>query len=532
MTKTYADEDKPPLEKDRLNINTTLFSELNKLKLKNTELEGKLLKYQKIENSPSLKEINLELEKRIEDTTIENNEYSLKIAELRLELKDFIQKMKLKDGLISAQENQYYSILKSLKREKEIIKEEEVVDVCKRLISIKETVLKFQETEFPGYLDSLNLINYLKEEVDRFLMLKTVEEIPIDFRRINQKHVIILDTTSDENKIIKAGYLLGEKLLYPAEISVSASYQWFTRDYATHEGKDNLYDQKIRKVISESLAIEETLFHRLEEYLLEIERKHLLKLPSFFKQFFRLSFLDLIEKNPENSMMHLNYRKIISKITEEFRNILEEIPSYDIIRATKSEIKTQEKEIEQLFSKWKTDKSFQINEILEKTKEYVDLSTAEKKVSVEMSRKYPFRIRANSTHIDKLNSYKFLRRARYFLLSLVQEFKKEISITFGTEKDIIQDYYAIFIHRTLPPDLFMRYKAESITEVFPLVIQQLGEVDEIKFKDALKNILLNKGFLNQYNYKSVIKEISRLEFPADLNKRKELIINLLNHTFK
>lgn len=70
-----------------------------------------------------------------------------------LEYTEILKEKKNLEKICEDEQKQFYITLKSIRREKELIREEEIVDVCRRLINIKETVVKFQETDFPGYME-------------------------------------------------------------------------------------------------------------------------------------------------------------------------------------------------------------------------------------------------------------------------------------------------------------------------------------------------------------------------------------------
>jgi len=369
-----------------VNINPKLMEELNKLKNINVELEKKILTLQNKtregrEGESSLEQINTELSLRLKELKHDLESQIKKNTETIIDFKKTIEEKEKLQKIISDHQKEYYNTLRSIKREKEIIKEEEIVDVCKRLISIKETILKFQENNFPGYMDSLNLINYLKEEVERFLMIKNVEEVFVDFRELNLDEVIILDKSSIENKIIKTGYVLGSKMIYPAEVVVSPDYLWLTRASATLDRDQLLFDRHLKSVIDESLNVEKELFISLDQHFINLENKHLLTLSDYFKNFFRLYLLKLIEERPEISFLRLSYRKIINRVTEEFRKVLEYIPSYDLIRATRREIIEQEKEVIIAFENWKKCSEEELEGIREITNKYLKLSLIDKKDS-------------------------------------------------------------------------------------------------------------------------------------------------------
>ena len=516
-----------------LNINTNLMVQLNKLKKEYTQVCNKLSQYQKdSQEEPSLKEINKELEERCSAISKKLEECQITNIENLMKIKDFTQKMNKREEQIIVDQKTFYTTLQSLKREKEIIKEEEVVDLCRRLINLKETIEKFQQISFPGYMDSLNLIDYVKEQFERFLKIKNVEAIEVNFLNLDREKTIIVNETAKENKILKAGYVLNQKLIYPAEVQISPSYNWILRDYNINEKSEELYQKKVREVVNEVLAVEKEIFLELQKYLLDLEGRHLIILPSFFKDFFRDSFLNLIEKEPEISYIRLNYQRIRNRITEEFRKVLDQVPSFDLVSLERNEIKRKDKQLEQSFNDWQESMSEDITNIKQKNLKYTDVKEVKKNIGIETILKFPWKIRENSSNEKVLESYRYLRRANYFLKTLVNQFKKEISLQFGTQNDLEADFYSIFLKGVLPKDLFVDTSVKAIEELFPYIDQFLGITDEKEFKRSLKDLLLVKGFLTEKNYKEIIKLIINLEFPEDFSKRKSLVINLLKNNFK
>lgn len=324
------------------NIDKKLSEEINILKKKNTELEKKLENYEENNDLISTKE----LEALREET---NSAKKLVESYVKIE-QDLRSKITLKDNEIKvveekliAEQRSHLSSLGSIKRERQITKQQEIVDVCKRLIQISSTISRSQ-LEFPGYIETLNLVNYLKQEIDRFLLIKEVSEIKVDFRNIDPELIRILRRDARENRIIKKGYLIGNKVLDPAEVEISGQYELFLR-LNQIEDKDFALEKKLRSIISTALDKKKELEIRLQEYFLKLERKHLINIDKKFKTCFDFHLLKLIENNPEPSNQEISYKKVINKITEEFRKILEEIPELDLVNTNRVEVKNQEKKV-------------------------------------------------------------------------------------------------------------------------------------------------------------------------------------------
>lgn len=363
-------------------------------------------------------------------------------------------------------------------------------------------------------------------------MMKNVEEIEVDFRLIDSSKVRIISNQATENKIIKTGYTINDKLIYPAEVCISPDYDWLIRSYNLNENFERINQFKLRKIIAESIELENNLFLSLDKYFLEMEEKHLLSLPDYFKDYFKLLFLKSIEQKPECSFIRLAYRETINKIIEQFRKILEKVPSFDVIKTTRKEAKEQEKELVLVFSKWFEDNQNVFEDLREELDCYLNLEKVKTLFPTTLLRKFPWQIKSKSTEEELFESYKFLRRANYFIKALVSAFKKATTLTIGTEQDLEEDYVTIFMKHALPSDLFINTSCQSISQIIDYVDQLIGETNENKFKLELKDLLLAKGFLNENNYKQILKELANLNFPVDLMQRKEVIINFLKINFK
>lgn len=512
-------------KKINLNLNQKLLEELSILKDKNNQLEKKI---KELGPSDKLTELRVnELLKGEEKLKEELNKSLENEKEVRAEYTLLENKFLKVLSELEEEKKGHLNTLRSIKRERDIIQEEEIVDVCKRIICILRLINKFQEKEFPGYVDTLNVINYIREELDRFLMIKQVTEIPIDFRNLTLEKVKIVDRNARSNRILKKGYEVNGKLLEVAEVEVNGLYTLYQFEQK-HDKKEETIELRLRSILRECLHQEEELKDRLERYFLEIENRHIIPLPDRFKNFFRLLFVKYVEENPEPDYQRLAYKKVINKITEEFRRIIQKVPERDITRASRASLKKDDELLEKIFSEWYLLIEEEESNLQQQVKIYLKPDLAKDNISQNTFSKFPFKFKDNSSKEEKLAACTWLRRIEYFSNSLSKKLEKEFIKEVGNREDLVRDIEILIKTRQLPADLFELPKIGQREEILSDIFALLGLSDEKQLKKQIKSILLNKRVLTDVNYTRIVTGLFSLDLSGDLSSKKKKLLLFLD----